>query len=104
MASTEIRNRRRILRYRGLVLRQTVQMKNRVSGLLMSHHSPQKTGRAKNQRDSALADFCRRVHDSGYRVSLTLFRGVTNGSRSTEAQAGSLGHLHCGIIRPWLTW
>ena len=35
MASTEIRNRRRILRYRGLVLRQTVQMKNRVSGLLM---------------------------------------------------------------------
>ncbi len=35
MASTEIRNRRRILRYRGLVLRQAVQMKNRVSGLLM---------------------------------------------------------------------
>jgi transposase len=35
MASTEIRNRRRILRYRNLVLRQTVQMKNRVSGLLM---------------------------------------------------------------------
>jgi hypothetical protein len=26
MASTEIRNRRRILRYRGLVLRQAVQM------------------------------------------------------------------------------
>ena len=35
MASTEIRNRRRILRFRGLVLRQAVQMKNRVSGLLM---------------------------------------------------------------------
>jgi transposase len=35
MASTEIRNRRRTLRYRNLVLRQTVQMKNRVSGLLM---------------------------------------------------------------------
>jgi transposase len=35
MASTEIRNRRRVLRYRGLVLRQAVQMKNRVSGLLM---------------------------------------------------------------------
>jgi transposase len=35
MASAEIRNRRRILRYRGLVLRQAVQMKNRVSGLLM---------------------------------------------------------------------
>jgi transposase len=35
MASAEIRNRRRILRYRGLLLRQAVQMKNRVSGLLM---------------------------------------------------------------------
>src|ERR1700746_3085827 len=35
MASTEIRDRRRILRYRNLVLRQAVQMKKRVSGLLM---------------------------------------------------------------------
>jgi transposase len=35
MAATEIRDRRRILRYRNLVQRQAVQMKNRVSGLLM---------------------------------------------------------------------
>src|SRR5579863_5480877 len=35
MASTEIRDRRRTLRYRSLVIRQMVQMKNRVSGLLM---------------------------------------------------------------------
>ena len=35
MAPTAIRDRRRVLRYRNLVLRQTVQMKNRVSGLLM---------------------------------------------------------------------
>jgi transposase len=35
MASTEIRDRRRTLRYRNLVIRQIVQMKNRVSGLLM---------------------------------------------------------------------
>jgi len=35
MASTAIRDRRRTLRYRNLVLRQMVQMKNRVSGLLM---------------------------------------------------------------------
>jgi hypothetical protein len=34
MASTEIRDRRRTLRYRNLVLKQMVQMKNRVSGLL----------------------------------------------------------------------
>jgi transposase len=35
MASTEIRDRRRTLRYRNLVMRQMVQMKNRVSGLLL---------------------------------------------------------------------
>ena len=35
MASTAIRDRRRSLRYRSLLVRQMVQMKNRVSGLLM---------------------------------------------------------------------
>ena len=35
MASTPIRDRRRTLRYRHLLVRQMVQMKNRVSGLLM---------------------------------------------------------------------
>jgi transposase len=35
MASTEIRDRRRVLRYRNLVVKQAAQMKNRVSGLLM---------------------------------------------------------------------
>ena len=32
MASTEIRDRRRVLRYRGLVIKQMVQMKNRYRG------------------------------------------------------------------------
>ena len=35
MASTAIRDRRRVLRYRNLVQRQAVQMKNRISGMLM---------------------------------------------------------------------
>ena len=35
MASTQIRDRRRLLRYRRLVIRQAVQMKSRISGLLM---------------------------------------------------------------------
>jgi transposase len=35
MAPTEIRDRRRIMRYRNLVIKQLVQTKNRVSGLLM---------------------------------------------------------------------
>src|SRR6202008_4555981 len=35
MAPTAIRDRRRVLRYRNLVIKHSVQMKNRVSGLLM---------------------------------------------------------------------
>ncbi len=35
MASTEIRERRRTLRYRNLLVHQAVQLKNKISGLLM---------------------------------------------------------------------
>jgi transposase len=45
MASTEIRDRRRTLRYRHLLVRQMVQMKNRISGLLLEtgvSHNKQK--------------------------------------------------------------
>src|SRR5277367_1359744 len=55
MASTEIRDRRRTLRYRNLVIRQMVQMKNRVSGLLME------TGVSYNKQ---------RLHKVGYFVEL----------------------------------
>ena len=55
MASTEIRQRRRTLRYRGLLVRQMVQMKNRISGLLME------TGVSYNKR---------RLHKVGYLAEL----------------------------------
>jgi hypothetical protein len=55
MASTEIRDRRRTLRYRNLVIRQMVQMKNRVSGLLME------TGVSYNRQ---------RLHKVGYFAEL----------------------------------
>ena len=55
MASTEIRDRRRTLRYRSLVIRQMVQMKNRVSGLLME------TGVSYNKQ---------RLHKVGYFAEL----------------------------------
>ena len=55
MASTEIRDRRRTLRYRTLVVKQMVQMKNRVSGLLME------TGVSYNKR---------RLHKVGYFTDL----------------------------------
>jgi transposase len=55
MASTEVRDRRRTLRYRGLLVRQMVQMKNRVTGLLME------TGVSYNQS---------RLHKVGYFADL----------------------------------
>jgi transposase len=51
MVSTEIRDRRRTLRYRHLIVRQMVQMKNRVSGLLLE------TGVSHNKQ---------RLHKVGY--------------------------------------
>jgi transposase len=55
MTSTEIRDRRRTLRYRGLLVRQMAQMKNRVSGLLME------TGVSYNKQ---------RLHKVGYFAEL----------------------------------
>ena len=55
IASTEIRDWRRTLRYRNLPVRQTVQMKNRVSGLLME------TGVSYNKQ---------RLHKVGYFADL----------------------------------
>jgi transposase len=51
MVATDIRNRRRTLRYRHLIVRQMVQMKNRVSGLLLE------TGVSHNKQ---------RLHKVGY--------------------------------------
>ena len=55
MAPTEIRDRRRTLRYRNLLVRQMVQMKNRVYGLLLE------TGVSYNKR---------RLHKVGYFADL----------------------------------
>jgi len=55
MASTEIRDPRRMLRYRNLLVKQMVQMKNRVSGLLLE------TGVSYNKR---------RLHKVGYFADL----------------------------------
>ena len=55
MASTEIRDRRRTLRYRELLVKQMVQMKNRVSGLLM---------------EKGVTHIKRRLHKVGYFVEL----------------------------------
>src|SRR3974377_1632451 len=54
MASTEIRDRRRMLRYRHLLVRQMVQMKNRVSGLLLETgvtHNKQRLHKVKYFRE-----------------------------------------------------
>ena len=54
MVSTEIRDRRRTLRYRHLLVRQMVQMKNRVSGLLLETgvtHNKQRLHKVKYFRE-----------------------------------------------------
>jgi transposase len=54
MASTEIRDRRRTLRYRYLLVRQMVQMKNRISGLLLEtgvSHNKQRLHKVKYFRE-----------------------------------------------------
>jgi transposase len=54
MVSTEIRDRRRTLRYRNLLVRQMVQMKNRVSGLLLETgvgHNKQRLHKVKYFRE-----------------------------------------------------
>ena len=66
MASTEIRERRRTLRYRHLLVRQMVQLKNRVSGLLME------TGVSHNKQ---------RLHKVGYFQELLASDAISDGIR-----------------------
>ena len=84
MASTEIRDRRRTLRYRNLVIKQMVQMKNRVSGLLME------TGVSYNkQRLHKVGYFAelmatnKEVHES-IRPLLTLSRAMISRSQKLD--------------------
>jgi transposase len=72
MASTEIRDRRRTLRYRHLLVRQMVQTKNRISGLLME------TGVTHNKR---------RFHKVGY------FRELLASNEEVNASIRPLLHL-----------
>jgi transposase len=89
MASTEIRDRRRMLRYRNLVLRQMVQMKNRVSGLLME------IGVSYNKQ---------RLHKLGYFTELLSsndevidsIRPLLKRSRETIAKVGSRAYQFSG--------
>jgi transposase len=103
MASTEIRNRRRVLRYRHLLVRQMVQTKNRVSGLLMEtgvSYNKLRLHRmgyfaellATNEEVSEsirpLLRLCREHIDRSIRLDTTLLRFAGTGSaagRQTEA-------------------
>jgi hypothetical protein len=83
MTSTEIRDRRRTLRYRSLLMKQTVQMKNRISGLLME------TGVSYNKQ---------RLHKVGYFSELLStneevnesIRSLLKLSRETIARSGKI--------------
>ncbi len=77
MTSTEIRDRRRTLRYRGLLVKQMVQMKNRISGLLME------TGVSYNKQ---------RLHKVGYFTELM--------SGNEESVRRDITHRHVLPVRP----
>jgi transposase len=76
MASTSIRDRRRTLRYRHLLVRQMVQMKNRISGLLME------TGVSHNKRRLHNVGYFRELLDSNEEVNESI-RPLLRLSRDT---------------------
>jgi transposase len=91
IAPTEIRDRRRVLRYRNLVQRQTVQMKNRISGLLMETgvsydklrlhrmgYFDELLSTNEEVRDSIrpLLKICRQQIDRSIRLNSTLLRSL----------------------------
>jgi transposase len=76
MASTEIRDRRRTLRYRHLVVRQRVQMKNRVSGPLLE------TGASHNKQRLHKVKYFRQLLESNKEVDESI-RPLLRLSRET---------------------
>jgi transposase len=83
MASTEIRDRRRTLRYRHLLVRQMVQMKNRVSGLLMEtgvNHNKRQLHRVGYFRDLMASNI-----DESIRPLLQLSRDTITRLQKTES-------------------
>src|SRR6266446_916382 len=79
MASTEIRDRRRTLRYRYLLVRQMVQTKNRISGLLME------TGVTYNKRQLHKVGYFRELLASNEEVNESI-RPLLRLSRDTIAR------------------
>jgi transposase len=76
MASTEIRDRRRTLRYRHLLVRQMVQMKNRISGLLLE------TGVSHNKKRLHKVKYFRELLESNKEVGESI-RPLLKLSRET---------------------
>jgi len=89
MASTEIRDRRRTLRYRHLLVRQMVQMKNRVSGLLME------TGVSHNKRQLHRVGYFRDLMASNENIDESI-RPLLQLSRDTITR---LGKTESALVR-----
>src|SRR5258707_14760159 len=89
MASTEIRDRRRTLRYRHLLVRQMVQMKNRVSGLLME------TGVSHNKRQLHRVVYFRDLMASNENINESI-RPLLQLSRETITR---LGKTESALVR-----
>src|SRR5713226_8935801 len=88
MASTQIRDRRRTLRYRHLLVRQMVQMKNRVSGLLME------TGVSHNKQQLHRVGYFRDLMASNENIDDSI-RPLLQLSRDTSHDCRRLNLLWC---------
>jgi hypothetical protein len=97
MAPTEIRDRRRTLRYRHLLVRQMVQMKNRISGLLME------TGVSHNKQRLHKVAYFRELLSSNEEVQESI-RPLLRLSRETIVRCQKTEYAlvsSCSGIRCW---
>ena len=85
IAPTEIRERGRVLRYRNLVVKQMVQRKNRVSGLLLE------TGVSYNKR---------RLHKVGYFGEMMSTNAEISGAAALEPEPGYGPAFEQAGVRP----
>src|SRR6056297_2311747 len=91
MAPTEIRELRRILRYRNLIIRQAVQMKNKISGLLMELGAEYDKKRLHGQK--YFYELLENLHDVPQSEKRQIFSG---GFRNDPARLGLLlSHRAC---------
>jgi len=96
MAGTEVRDRRRTLRYRHLLVRQMVQMKNRISGLLLE------TGVTHNKQRLHRVKYFQELLSGSDEVMQSIHCCSSAATRSSDCRRRSMRwSVLCSAIRYW---